>query len=169
MKNVIAAQHITKFKEPTGKLFLGRKLPVFLLVSLILFGLDLVTRTMCFASLCTTTVTRWLSFVPFRNYNFAFSLEVPTVLMYAIYTLVLGVVTKFVVTNWKRNSDWVNFGWCVVCTGAVANILDRVYFGYVRDFIKVGSSFFNLGDVWIVLGILILCVEAFKNDSHSEM
>jgi signal peptidase II len=50
-----------------------------------------------------------------------------------------------------------SLGLALLLSGAASNILDRIFFGYVRDFFDLGLGFvFNLADAFIVLGILIL-------------
>ncbi len=92
----------------------------------------------------------------FPNANFAFSLPVPIVLMYAIYAVVLiGLVAWYVsrpVHTWKTALAME-----LILAGALSNIVDRILLGYVRDFIFVfWGNVFNLADVFIVAGVLLL-------------
>ncbi len=54
----------------------------------------------------------------------------------------------------------------LVIGGAVGNIYDRVFFGAVADFFHVYWNnydwyIFNIADVWIVLGVLIMVYDSF--------
>lgn len=54
----------------------------------------------------------------------------------------------------------------LVIGGAVGNVYDRVFFGAVADFFHVyWNSYnwyiFNIADVWIVLGVMIMVYDAF--------
>lgn len=135
---------------------------LFLYVFFVLCGLDVVTRYLCFAGFCENTVTGWFGFVTFRNYDFAFSWKMPTALIYIIYAIVLFILVRSVVRSWAANYVGVNFAWLAICAGAAVNIADRLYFGYVRDFIRIGDGYFNLGDVWIVVGVTFICVHAVR-------
>jgi signal peptidase II len=91
----------------------------------------------------------------FPNQNFAFSLHVPVVLMYLVYAVVVvGLVAWYVRTpspKWQQTLAVE-----LILAGALSNILDRVTFGYVRDFIYVfWGNIFDLADVFIVGGILL--------------
>ena len=92
----------------------------------------------------------------FANYDFAFSLPIPDVLMYAIYLLLLGsLVIWFMREGKNREIYWYAF--ILVLAGALSNIYDRVTLGYVRDFIYIfWGNIFNLADVYIVAGILLM-------------
>lgn len=58
----------------------------------------------------------------------------------------------------------------VIVGGATGNILDRILYGYVVDFIKIGSFYvFNLADASITIGCILMIIyvifyaEKFKN------
>ncbi len=141
--------------------------PVFLFALVILLSVDMATRFVCFAHACGDGTLVGFSFSEFRNYDFAFSLKVPLVFIYGIYGVVLIALVRFMIGNWSEHSTVINFAWLMVCVGAIANIFDRVYFGYVRDFIHFGNGYFNLGDVWIVLGICIICLSSLRNHAKN--
>lgn len=52
----------------------------------------------------------------------------------------------------------------LILSGAVSNIIDRLYFGCVIDFINIPfwPAIFNLADVFIVIGAMILLVKIFR-------
>lgn len=142
---------------------------LFLYTFIVLCSLDVVTRYLCFAGYCGGALTSWFGFIAFRNYDFAFSWKIPTVFMYIIYAVVLYVLVRFVVRSWSTNYVWVNFAWLAICAGATVNIADRLYFGYVRDFIRIGDGYFNLGDVWIVVGVIFICIHAVREARMSTV
>ena len=50
-------------------------------------------------------------------------------------------------------------------SGIIGNLIDRVYFGYVRDFISIGTfPVFNLADSFNFIGIVLLIVIFWKKD-----
>jgi len=59
---------------------------------------------------------------------------------------------------------------CMIISGAVGNLIDRLRFGYVIDFIDVHwKEFyhwpaFNIADSCIVVGVTILFIESFMSD-----
>jgi signal peptidase II len=96
----------------------------------------------------------------FLNYNFAFSLPVPTSLIYFIYTLVIAGMVYYVKKYYLQFSLLSSLAWCLIFAGAISNILERLIFGYVKDFIYLNLGQFvgiyNLADFYIIAGIIIL-------------
>jgi len=85
-----------------------------------------------------------------------FSWHIP----YIEYLAILGLGAVIVVW-WKNRS----LGAWFVMLGGVSNVFDRLVFGYVIDFLNVpllpvvGRTFFNLADVMIDIGLVILLWE----------
>ena len=52
------------------------------------------------------------------------------------------------------------FGEMILLAGGAGNILDRLIYGKIVDWIKFGSLWFNLADVYIVGGIAVIIVDA---------
>ncbi|MDP4001391.1 MAG: signal peptidase II [bacterium] len=51
-----------------------------------------------------------------------------------------------------------------VFAGAVSNLGDRLVLGYVRDFVDLGLGFtFNLADIFIVIGLILILVKLEEN------
>lgn len=44
--------------------------------------------------------------------------------------------------------------------GVTSNLADRAVLGYVRDYINIGSIMFNLADVMIVAGALVILISS---------
>jgi len=86
-----------------------------------------------------------------------------------IYSLVCAaVVMVTLVLAWhtyKRFCDnHVIYGELLVLSGSFSNIIDRVYYGGVIDFISIHTSFyawpvFNIADIAVVLGVLIISLQ----------
>jgi len=136
---------------------------LFFLFGALLIALDQAAKRLAYAKGAGSFLARYLQklrpafgFKIFPNYNFAFSLHVPIVLTYIIYAVLLGLLLFWF--SDVENRTWkIKFGVTLILAGALSNIFDRVYLGYVRDFIFVfWGNIFNLADMYIVLGILLL-------------
>ncbi len=54
-------------------------------------------------------------------------------------------------------------GYLLLFAGIIGNLIDRIYLGYVRDFIDLGFfPSFNLSDTYNTVGVLILIIYLWK-------
>ncbi|MBE6156906.1 MAG: signal peptidase II [Firmicutes bacterium] len=88
-----------------------------------------------------------------------------TILMFAF---LVYYQTKFILNN--RNI--LTFG--LLYGGIVGNLIDRIIYGYVIDFLDFtifGYNFpvFNFADVCIVLGIFLLIIAIYKKEDINEV
>lgn len=51
----------------------------------------------------------------------------------------------------------------LIAVGGVANIIDRIRFGYVRDPLLIGSLYFNGADICIAIGIILSLYVLYRN------
>jgi signal peptidase II len=104
------------------------------------------------------TYNRGISFGLFNQQSFI----VPIILMSIILALIIGL------SLWLWNMPKTEGGWQPLCIsliigGAIGNLIDRVYLGYVVDFIDfyIGNWHwytFNLADCFICVGAGMLAL-----------
>ena len=66
-----------------------------------------------------------------------------------------------------------NFAFGLLIGGLAGNLIDRVFLGYVRDFldffiIKYDYPIFNVADMCIVIGVFLLIISIIKGDDKNE-
>ena len=87
-------------------------------------------------------------------------------LLYNLITILI-ISILFVVTWLAYNSTGLNkISYLMVIGGGAGNIFDRIYYGSVIDFIDLNYEnfhwfIFNVADIFITLGILILIISEF--------
>lgn len=90
--------------------------------------------------------------------------------VYLTVTLALVVVLALVLFAWRlaRGPTWLPVG--MIIGGALGNVIDRLRFGYVTDFVKLplGWPPFNLADASITVGVVVLALLASRSEPHSE-
>ncbi len=88
--------------------------------------------------------------------------------MFIILTfVVLAVIFAFIIfsiVKKKELSKWLLIAISLIVAGAIGNLIDRISFGYVRDFIfvfyntKIFTAIFNVADMALVIGVIMVCV-----------
>lgn len=69
---------------------------------------------------------------------------------------ILAMGTYLVIEEKLWQDKWHLTSLAMILAGAIGNLIDRMRFGYVIDFIKVyWWPNFNLADVWIVVGVIV--------------
>lgn len=127
---------------------------------------DQVTKLLAFKFIEIVDYSNLVAIHPFKNYNFAFSLSVPPVVMYSLYAVLIVAILVYVIRAWKFLNSASKFAWVIILAGACSNVGERIITGYVKDFIKFNTGFFNFADVYIVFGIILLLpFRAARNDS----
>ncbi len=120
-------------------------------------------------------VPGWLVLVTSRNPGIVFGLNpaedlhlgpVAGRVLTVLLTLVTAAIIFYVFARSAPRQKWTHL-WCgLVLAGAAGNLVDRIAYGYVRDFLQltkeatvVGWTFgwpyvFNLADIYLVIGVV---------------
>lgn len=106
-----------------------------------------------------------------HNPGIAFGIDLPIwlILLMSAVTLGLGAYLVYEEKLWR--DKWHLSALALLLAGAIGNIIDRVRFGYVIDFIKVyWWPNFNLADAWIVIAVALFFYEFMvREDSVSKI
>lgn len=94
----------------------------------------------------------WLSsmLIITKNYGISFGIEGWFfVLLSIIFVVILSI------TWWKNNFVGISF----IVAGGWINLIDRIIFGYVRDYWQFGWIYNNIADWIIQIGVIIFLME----------
>ena len=88
-------------------------------------------------------------------------------LVYNIITSIIVVITLVVLLMAYRSSNIERIGYSMIFGGSLGNIFDRFYYNSVLDFIDLHINdihwfIFNIADVFICSGVIILIILEFK-------
>lgn len=83
---------------------------------------------------------------------------------FALLAAVMSVVLVVWMKRLKRYEHWMGMALALILGGALGNLVDRVIFGYVVDFISVHYQrhyfpAFNLADASITIGAMMLIID----------
>lgn len=104
----------------------------------------------------------------YQNTGAAWSILEGEQLLLIIISLVMIVIVYSMMFSFEENK-LTNIAFGILFGGIIGNLIDRVLFGYVRDFIAItifGYYFpiFNIADIGIVLGVFLLIIETVKGE-----
>lgn len=84
--------------------------------------------------------------------------------------IVLGLLLWFYHSAEKKNG-WLRFGTALVLSGALGNLIDRVFRGYVVDFLDfrlIDFPVFNVADIAVCVGAVMLVIYYFQSEEKRE-
>lgn len=117
-------------------------------------------------------------FIEFRyaeNTGVAFSMLSGGRIFFIILTTVVVIACLIYMYLKCQKNLWLYWTIGVLSAGAIGNLIDRIYLGYVVDFINpifVNFAIFNIADCAVTLGaislIAYLVLDMFKKESKDE-
>ncbi len=96
-----------------------------------------------------------------RNEGAAFGLmDGKTIFLIAVTVIVFGILVFYVV-KYRPENRWLMWSITLILAGGAGNLIDRIAFGYVRDFIELSFMkfpVFNIADCAVTVGAVILAL-----------
>jgi len=145
---------------------------LFLWLSLIVLIIDQLTKYLTIEMLDLYESYQVLPFFNFtyaRNYGAAFSFLGDAggwqkYLFTGIAFAVSGYLIYLLKTT-KATHRWMNTAYALVLSGAIGNVIDRLIFGYVVDFLDFDLGFyrwpvFNVADIAIFIGAAMIIIDS---------
>lgn len=92
------------------------------------------------------------------------------------FFIALAVIASVFICFWlkklNRSQRWEAIAWSLVLGGALGNLIDRILYGYVIDFLDVFIGdwhwpAFNVADSAITVGVVMLLLDSFKPQPRS--
>ena len=97
--------------------------------------------------------------------------EIPRILLLIVLPIVV-LISITLYTYLEKTLDQTSIiGFSLIIGGGIANIFDRIVYGSVTDFlyINLGGIFktgiFNIADVSVTTGMILILISSFKNKS----
>ena len=102
-----------------------------------------------------------------RNTGAAWSIFEGEVLGLVIVSLIIISFIIYYISKQKINTRFEKIGYSLILGGAFGNLLDRIIYGYVVDFLDFyifGYDYpiFNLADSFIFVGVIILIIYTWR-------
>jgi signal peptidase II len=104
-----------------------------------------------------------------RNVHGAFGLFGNSAVLLIAMAIVVLVLFWFSFRDAAARSLLVRIAFGMIVGGAIGNIVDRVHYGYVIDFIdfyRIWPNIFNVGDSCITIGVGLLLLSSLVTRRH---
>lgn len=137
------------------------------LISIIIIALDQITKNFAInhlkGSAPIVIIDGIFEFVYVENRGAAFGILQDKRLLFIIITIiVIAFLIVYAYKNYNQLTIFSNITLAMLIGGATGNLIDRIRFGYVVDFIKVdlirsyNFPVFNIADIFIVVSTILL-------------
>ncbi|MFY9663294.1 MAG: signal peptidase II [Candidatus Cybelea sp.] len=112
---------------------------------------------------CRTIIPGFLRWTYERNVHGAFGLFGNNAVLLIAMAIVVLVLFWFSFRDAASRSLTVRIAFGMIVGGAIGNIVDRLHYGYVIDFIdfyRIWPNIFNVGDSCITIGVGLLLLSS---------
>ncbi len=140
-------------------------------------ALDLILKVVM-EGVNITVIPNVLSFISVHNYGASFGVLDGARWFFIVLAIlfVIGMVLfDFLYKKNFRANGWYRVGFALILGGIIGNLVDRIAFGYVRDFISldfIDFPVFNIADMALTFGCICLVVFilffAFRSEKPQE-
>ena len=139
---------------------------IIVLVCLILIIVDQATKALVYNLIDNdiTIIPEALTITKIENEGMAFGINKQNLGNIGICLLVLVLVFNFIINQKDKMTKPVIIFLSLIISGGISNIIDRIFRGFVFDFIKIGTfPVFNFADVFIVFGWILFLISFLKD------
>ena len=100
-----------------------------------------------------------------KNYGAAFNLLSGSRIILSIISVLITIILLYFILNKKNISNIDLFSYSFILGGTIGNGLDRIFKGYVIDFINLNFikfPIFNIADISINIGFILILYRLIK-------
>ena len=103
-------------------------------------------------------ISKFLEFNYTQNTGGAFGVgKINYIIIISIF-IIIGIIAFLIIEN-KKNTNYISF--IILLSGSISNLIDRIFRGFVIDFIDINLfNFpnFNIADICIILGVIFIVI-----------
>lgn len=115
--------------------------------------------------------TEWVNWTYCENTGMSFSLLEGKQLLLTILPIIMICVIEWYIFSGRAKGYAQLFSLAAIAGGGLGNLIDRVFLGYVVDFIDfkiINFAIFNFADICVVCGGIIFAVLFILEDKKNE-
>ena len=140
----------------------------------VLVAFDLLSKKIVFDLIDLNTFIPlffFLDLAHIHNFGVAFGLFSGLISPWIIIILGLLIVTFIFYLMKSASNNFEEWSLLIIISGAISNIIDRIFNGYVIDFIYFHYKdffwpAFNFADIYITIGIIMIIINIFRKTNN---
>ena len=102
-----------------------------------------------------------------KNYGAAFNIFSGSRIFLSLISIIFSILLIYLIFSKKTLNSFDLYAYSFILGGTIGNGIDRIYKGYVVDFINlniINFPVFNIADISINIGFIFLLYNIFKNN-----
>lgn len=148
-----------------------------IIITIIILILDQLTKITAINNLkdgnSVKVIGDFLNLTYVENYGAGFGILQNARWLFIVVTIAVVIsMIYFAISN--KNDLMLKISIYILIGGAIGNLIDRIFRGYVVDFIDIrfGKLYdfpvFNIADIAVVVGAILLAVSIFKQEKEKK-
>ena len=148
-----------------------------ILMIVVLVIIDQIIKTIIFKTIgqsgnTVTLIPNILALNYVENIGGAFGILMTRIFLIGVNLMIIVTVWKLMVSKKYQFDKNAKFGMALIVAGGLGNVIDRIFRGYVIDYLDITEMFnypvFNFADICIVIGVIIVMVTILINTVKSQ-
>ena len=121
-----------------------------------------------------SVIEGFLSFTLVHNPGAAFGLLKGKVFLFVVIAIITGVIILVYLSIYRQEDPLVSWGLVLILSGAIGNMIDRVQYNYVIDYVLIyygdwSWPVFNFADVIINIGVGLIILDLLRDFKHRKI
>lgn len=127
-----------------------------------LLGLDMLSKFLT-EGLNITNTNVFIDIISVHNYGASWGMMEGQKILFIVLgvAFIVGMVCYDIFSKPKNENGWFFVGYNLILAGILGNMIDRIVFSYVRDFISLAFMqfpVFNIADICLTVGTICIVV-----------
>lgn len=154
----------------------NRKILFIVFIILISICIDQIAKQIIIKNIFNSSIEiirGTLNFTYVENTGGAYGIGSNNILMFiTINIIIIGILMKFVISKRDKISKTLLIAISLIIAGGMGNLIDRIFRGYVVDFIDINPMFkypvFNVADIFVVTGCIVIVLNLIHSTIKSK-
>lgn len=154
----------------------NRKILFIIFIIIISISIDQIAKEIIMKNMFKSSIEiikGILNFTYVENTGGAYGIGSNNILMFIIINvIIIGILMKFVISKRDEINNALLIAISLIIAGGIGNLIDRIFRGYVVDFIDINPVFkypvFNIADIFVVTGCIVIAIDLIYSTIKSK-